>query len=255
MNSWQLFVTLLSIVAVSAKSADKNTRMEAIAYVTGPSGATGNVTFIQNACGENVHVRVYISGLTPGKHGFHVHEKGDLSNGCLSLGGHFNPDKMDHGGPSDEVRHVGDLGNIDANANGVVDTTFSDHLISLTGPRTIIGRGLVIHDNIDDLGKTTHPDSKKTGNAGGRAACGVIGVNPNYPPLSCSSSLSQQSSAQPSQPHSSYEPTFYVPHDKPKDHVVYPLLSSSYPYSHLGYPYPYHYPQPYHYQSPHPYYY
>uniref|UniRef100_T1PE99 Superoxide dismutase [Cu-Zn] n=1 Tax=Musca domestica TaxID=7370 RepID=T1PE99_MUSDO len=151
--------------------------MEAIAYVTGPSGAVGNVTFIQNACGENVHVRVYISGLTPGKHGFHVHEKGDLSNGCASLGGHFNPDKMDHGGPRDEVRHVGDLGNIEANANGVVDTTFTDHLISLTGPRTILGRGLVIHDNVDDLGKTTHPDSKKTGNAGGRAACGVIGVN------------------------------------------------------------------------------
>lgn len=84
--------------------------------------------------------------------------------------------QMDHGGPGDEVRHVGDLGNIEANANGVVDTTFTDHLISLTGPRTIIGRGLVIHDMVDDLGKTTHPDSKKTGNAGGRAACGVIGV-------------------------------------------------------------------------------
>ncbi|XP_073813293.1 superoxide dismutase 3 isoform X2 [Musca autumnalis] len=177
MNTWQLLITLMAITAVSAKSAEKNTRMEAIAYVTGPSGAVGNVTFIQNACGENVHVRVYISGLTPGKHGFHVHEKGDLSNGCASLGGHFNPDKMDHGGPRDEVRHVGDLGNIEANANGVVDTTFTDHLISLTGPRTILGRGLVIHDNVDDLGKTTHPDSKKTGNAGGRAACGVIGVN------------------------------------------------------------------------------
>uniref|UniRef100_H9T849 Superoxide dismutase [Cu-Zn] n=1 Tax=Musca domestica TaxID=7370 RepID=H9T849_MUSDO len=150
--------------------------MEAIAYVTGPV-VVGNVTFIQNACGENVHVHVSPACLTPGKHGFHVHEKGDLSNGCASLGGHFNPDKMDHGGPRDEVRHVGDLGNIEANANGVVDTTFTDHLISLTGKRTIVERGLVVHEEIDDLGKTCHPNSKKTGDAGGRLACGVIGVN------------------------------------------------------------------------------
>lgn len=68
--------------------------MEAVAYLSGPSGVTGNVTFIQNACGETVHVRVYIAGLTPGKHGFHVHEKGDLTNGCLSTGGHYNPDKV-----------------------------------------------------------------------------------------------------------------------------------------------------------------
>ncbi|XP_065367713.1 extracellular superoxide dismutase [Cu-Zn] isoform X2 [Calliphora vicina] len=178
MNSWHLSLTILTVCTVSALAAEKNSHIEAIAYVASPNSnqVNGNVTFTQNACGENVHVRVIITGLTPGKHGFHVHEKGDLTNGCLSMGGHFNPDKMDHGGPSDEVRHVGDLGNIEANADGVVDTTFTDHLISLTGPRTIIGRGLVIHDMIDDLGKTTHPDSKKTGNAGGRAACGVIGV-------------------------------------------------------------------------------
>lgn len=176
--------------------------MEAIAYIIGPASSvggghavTGNVSFVQNACGENVHVRVYIGGLTPGKHGFHVHEKGDLSNGCASMAGHYNPEKvrisnfylcklknifpfkqLQHGGPNDEIRHVGDLGNVEANEDGVVDTTFTDHLISLTGPRTIIGRGLVVHELVDDLGKTTHPDSRKTGNAGGRIGCGVIGV-------------------------------------------------------------------------------
>ena len=67
--------------------------MEAIAYISGPQ-VKGNVTFSQNGCGENVYIQVYITGLTPGKHGFHVHEKGDLTNGCTSTGGHCNPDKV-----------------------------------------------------------------------------------------------------------------------------------------------------------------
>ncbi|XP_017476959.1 PREDICTED: superoxide dismutase [Cu-Zn], chloroplastic-like isoform X2 [Rhagoletis zephyria] len=163
--------------------------MEAIAYMEGPI-VKGNVTFIQNGCSENVHVHVYLTGLDPGKHGFHVHEKGDLTNGCTSTGGHFNPDKMDHGAPDDEVRHVGDLGNVEADANGIVDTTFTDHLISLTGKRTIIGRGLVVHELTDDLGRGSHPDSKKTGNAGGRLACGVIGVNGEVHEWPCTNNAS-----------------------------------------------------------------
>ncbi|XP_039954785.1 extracellular superoxide dismutase [Cu-Zn] isoform X2 [Bactrocera tryoni] len=214
MHSHYALIVTVALCAVSAL-AQKSSTMEAIAYLAGTSTVKGNVTFIQNGCSENVHVRVYLEGLTPGKHGFHVHEKGDLTGGCLSTGAHFNPDKMDHGAPGDEVRHVGDLGNIEADANGIVDTTFTDHLISLTGKRTIVGRGLVVHELTDDLGKGNHSDSKKTGNAGGRLACGVIGVKaytpPQVPAVSC-------------------EPTFYVPHQQPHDHVVYPILTSSLPY-------------------------
>lgn len=83
---------------------------------------------------------------------------------------------MDHGAPNDQVRHIGDLGNVRANAQGVADTKFSDQVINLAGPRSIIGRAVVVHSGTDDLGKTNHPDSKKTGNAGGRAGCGVIGI-------------------------------------------------------------------------------
>ncbi|XP_036219394.2 extracellular superoxide dismutase [Cu-Zn] [Bactrocera oleae] len=185
MHSHYALIVTLALCAVSAL-AQKSATMEAIAYLAGTT-VKGNVTFIQNGCSENVHVKVYLEGLAPGKHGFHVHEKGDLTGGCLSTGGHFNPDKMDHGAPGDEVRHVGDLGNVEADANGIVDTTFTDHLISLTGKRTIVGRGLVVHELTDDLGKGTHPDSKKTGNAGGRLACGVIGVNNIGDEWSCSS--------------------------------------------------------------------
>lgn len=69
--------------------------LQAIAVITGSEGKVrGNVTFTQQNCDANVHVFVTIEGLTPGPHGFHVHEKGDLSNGCTSAGSHYNPDKV-----------------------------------------------------------------------------------------------------------------------------------------------------------------
>ena len=84
--------------------------------------------------------------------------------------------QIDHGAPDGEIRHVGDLGNIVANSEGVAATKFSDGVVSLTGNRSIIGRGIIVHENVDDLGVGGHPDSKKTGNAGPRFACGVIGI-------------------------------------------------------------------------------
>lgn len=84
--------------------------------------------------------------------------------------------QLDHGAPNDQVRHVGDLGNIVANDAGYAETKVSDSVITLTGLRSIVGRGVVVHERIDDLGQGGHPDSKKTGNAGGRIACGIIGI-------------------------------------------------------------------------------
>lgn len=74
------------------------------------------------------------------------------------------------------MRHVGDLGNIVANAEGIAETKVSDTVITLHGARSILGRAVVVHTGEDDLGRGTSPDSKKTGNAGGRTACGVIGI-------------------------------------------------------------------------------
>lgn len=93
-----------------------------------------------------------------------------------STGGHYNPDKLKHGAREDSVRHVGDLGNVAADENGVVSTSYSDNVITLFGSRSIIGRAIVLHAAEDDLGRTDHPDSHKTGNAGGRVACGIIGI-------------------------------------------------------------------------------
>jgi len=169
------FLGVILFAVMAGAFAENAKPLKAIAVVHGQY-VHGNVTFTQNGCGEAVLVEVSIAGLDPGLHGFHVHEKGDLSNGCLSTGGHYNPDKHDHGAREDPVRHVGDLGNVNADEAGVALTKFSDPLITLAGPRSIVGRGIVIHEKADDLGRGGHPDSKKTGNAGGRVGCGVIGL-------------------------------------------------------------------------------
>jgi len=170
------FIGIVLAIGIAGIYAETTVKpLKAIAVVQGQN-VFGNITFTQNGCGEQVLVEVSVLGLDVGAHGFHVHEKGDLSNGCISTGGHYNPDKHDHGAREDAVRHVGDLGNINADNNGVAQTKFSDSLITLAGPRSIIGRAVVIHEKPDDLGRGGHPDSKKTGNAGGRVACGIIGV-------------------------------------------------------------------------------
>ncbi|TVU06214.1 hypothetical protein EJB05_49415, partial [Eragrostis curvula] len=123
-------------------------------------------------------VNVCVTGLAPGLHGFHLHEFGDTTNGCISTGPHFNPNNMTHGAPEDEVRHAGDLGNIVANAEGVAEATIVDKQIPLSGPNSVVGRAFVVHELEDDLGKGGHELSLSTGNAGGRLACGVVGLTP-----------------------------------------------------------------------------
>ncbi|KAF6757401.1 superoxide dismutase, partial [Ephemerocybe angulata] len=108
--------------------------------------------------------------------GFHIHQSGDLTNGCASTGGHYNPYSVNHGAPEDRERHVGDLGNIKTDEKGEANFSFEDRLLSLNGPLSILGRGVVLHTGNDDLGRGGNEDSLKTGNAGGRAACGVIGL-------------------------------------------------------------------------------
>ena len=124
---------------------------------------------------KNVKITGEVIGLTPGKHGFHIHASGDLTTGCQSLCAHYNPFNKTHGGPKDKERHVGDLGNIIADNNGVAKINIIDPLVKLSGKYSVMGRSMIIHEDEDDLGTGDNEDSLKTGNAGKRIACGIIG--------------------------------------------------------------------------------
>ncbi|XP_008796193.1 superoxide dismutase [Cu-Zn] [Phoenix dactylifera] len=149
--------------------------VKAVAVLGGSEGVKGTVYFTQEGDGPTT-VTGSLSGLQPGLHGFHVHALGDTTNGCMSTGPHFNPAGKEHGAPEDEIRHAGDLGNVIAGDDGTVSFTITDSQIPLSGPNSIIGRAVVVHGDPDDLGKGGHELSKSTGNAGGRVACGIIGL-------------------------------------------------------------------------------
>jgi len=131
----------------------------------------GKILLMQ-APGTPTLIKGTITGLTPGDHGFHIHEFGDMSKGCESMGGHYNPDDATHGDL--DKGHVGDLGNITAEEDGTASFSIQAKRVELIGERSVVGRGLVVHADPDDLGKGGDEESLKTGNAGDRLACGVI---------------------------------------------------------------------------------
>jgi len=140
-----------------------------VIYPTQGNSVSGTVTF--TGVPEGVRVVADLSGLTPGKHGFHIHEFGDCSSpDGLSTGGHFNPSGSMHGAPADQVRHAGDMGNIEADASGKAHLDYIDPHMSFNGPNSILGRAVIVHAKEDDM--KTQP----TGNAGARIGCGVIGL-------------------------------------------------------------------------------
>lgn len=146
-----------------------------ILHPDGKNTAKGHVLFKQESAESKTIIEAKVTGLKKNaKHGFHVHEFGDLSKGCITAGAHFNPDGKQHGGPDDKERHVGDLGNLESNEKGEAHYKIEDDLIHLSGKNSVIGRSCVVHENQDDLGRGGFEDSKTTGHSGGRIACGVI---------------------------------------------------------------------------------
>ena len=164
-------LALLSIPMLLALAACRTAKpgpmAQANLHPTSGSQAVGQVHFQQNADGS-VEVMVDLKGVPPGEHGFHIHDKGDCGDNGNAAGGHFNPDAMIHSARDAVSHHAGDFGNVTADANGVVTTTFTTYSITVApGAKSVVGHAVILHANRDDL--TTQP----TGNAGARIACGI----------------------------------------------------------------------------------
>ncbi len=147
-----------------------NSDIEKAVVVLNPlknSGVTGTVTF--EKVNDGVKVSAAVNGLGETVHGFHIHQYGDCTaDDGTSTGGHFNPNEMEHSGPDANERHMGDMGNLTgAGTNNVTTYSYTDTNIQL---EKIIGRAIIVHEGEDDF--ITQP----TGDAGGRIACGVIGI-------------------------------------------------------------------------------
>lgn len=161
-------------------SDSKATAKVKIGPATGKT-VCGSILFY-NKCKDDgscvVQLKGEVRNLTPGYHGFHIHEKGTVDNDCKNSGSHFNPKNVNHGSPTDKTRHVGDLGNIMADANGTAVINFNDTVITLSDKdkdNDIDNRTVVIHAGKDDLGvNTSDSGSISTGNAGSRVACGIV---------------------------------------------------------------------------------
>lgn len=183
-NMKTLFLVPLVLLFTACSSGQEEQEMQetetpqvtqAVAVIHPAEGqeVNGTVTFSKEKNGIRVHAE--LSGLSAGKHGFHIHTYGDCSTPDLSsAGGHYNPNNNDHGAPTDQNRHMGDMGNVEAGDNGNATLDYIDNHIKLNGPNNVIGRAIIVHQGEDDL------TSQPSGNAGPRIGCGVIGIgNPN----------------------------------------------------------------------------
>ena len=175
---------ILGIASAKTGAAGLDTAPSPMNHAHGGSNATaelmarsgsqvsGTLQFAQH---NNSHVLIKgtVTGLTPGKHGLHIHVNGNCeSPDAMSAGGHYSPTGGRHGAPSGADHHLGDLGNIEADQNGVaqVSVDVTGVSLALIGLNSIVDRAIVVHAKEDDF-------SDPTGNSGARIACGVIEQN------------------------------------------------------------------------------
>jgi superoxide dismutase, Cu-Zn family len=168
MNRPLMLLATTALASACATMAPSPPKAAATLAPTAGNQASGTVMFTPN--GDRVRVLAKVSGLAPGLHGFHIHEKSDCSApDAASAGGHFNPTNTPHGNPSSGSHHGGDMPMLEADASGnaTLDVTL-DTVTLRDGPNSIVGRSVVVHNDADDY--KTQP----AGNSGARLACGSI---------------------------------------------------------------------------------
>lgn len=191
-----MFKLAIFLLAVFCYVDAQNFPINAVAVIGGgimnpgmqePVMAFGDARFSQASPRDPVVVRLNITFMPANNpivnqiRGVHIHTFGlsgqvfDPSQMCNSAGPHWNPVGTRHGSVVDMNSHSGDLGNVQT-VNGRIITTISSSKLQLSGPNSIIGRSLVLHERADDMGMGNHPESAKSGNSGSRIACGTIGI-------------------------------------------------------------------------------
>lgn len=170
MNNTKVLLALscTALFAAACATTPVGPRAEARLEARSGSAVSGTVSFVQ--VGDKLRVDAHVAGLTPGEHGFHVHESGDCSApDAMSAKGHFNPAGKSHGHHGGNERHGGDMPNLVADASGKAVFKGEVGLLSLgSDANGIIGRSVVVHADPDDY------KSQPAGNAGKRVACGTI---------------------------------------------------------------------------------
>ena len=156
------------VLSACASASMSGPRAEAKMEARSGSSVSGMVNFSQQ--GEKLMVEAKLSGLTPGEHGFHIHESGDCSAAdASSAKGHFNPGGKAHGHHGGMERHAGDMPNLVADSYGNASYKGELAMLSLGSDASgIMGRSVVIHADPDDY------KSQPAGNSGKRIACGPI---------------------------------------------------------------------------------
>ena len=160
--------------SAATPAAAVSTAKEAVVRLSPASGSLVSGTLTLKPMGDGVHITGEVGGLKAGgRHGFHIHEKGDCSAADASCaGGHFNPGAQPHGRAGQGAHHAGDADNLVADGKGVAKVDVHQSGVTLGGgaANDIAGRAVIVHAKADDY------TSQPTGDAGGRIACGVISV-------------------------------------------------------------------------------
>merc|ERR1712213_140213 len=128
---------LVSLSALLLALISSTSALKAVCTFNGEGSGevTGDILLIEHETpdGTEIEISGELMNLSPGEHGFHIHENGDLSDNCKGAGGHYNPFGLNHGAPGAEERHVGDLGNVVASDEMITFVRIEDHMVRLSG--------------------------------------------------------------------------------------------------------------------------
>lgn len=185
-----IIVLIINVFVYSLKKNKGNHLVKAICVIKSDDSSIHGIIYF-NELGHNItRINGDIYGLTQGDHGLHIHATGDISNGSLSVGNHYNPHSHIHSSRTikniygniivNKKRHVGDLGNITADSHGHAHFSFTDDLVRLRGVFAVIGRAVVVSELPDDFDIKSSVESVKYGNTGKRLAYGLIGLKHKY---------------------------------------------------------------------------